>query len=614
MISNVPLINKPFLSLNDQLANLPKWKRESNDLLRQLNEETILKALAPLLTPLKESYQAFAEVSAYLLAIEQHLLRHAVEELVVDEANELIRRQWLDKHYAPNLLVSHAQAEGAPVVYEANPTYENLFGRADYLQEPSGLATNFQQIKSGALHRANGGYLILQADKLLMEPFVWEALKRALTSSELKIESPLLEAGRFAAITLDAEGFPLQVKVILIGTAEWYYNLQDYDEEFAELFRVLVDFEQDVTLAEPQLLEFISLVNKRAAEEQLAPLTADALQRLALYSARLAEHQQRLSAAISEVFQLVSEADYWRAQQAAPVIEAEHIEQAIAAKQRRNGKVSEHILQDMLDGVILIETQGSAIGKCNGLTVMDVGDFEFGIPARISAAVYAGSGGVVDIEREVNLGQSIHSKGVLILNGFLGNRYAQKYPLDISASVAMEQSYGYIDGDSASLAETCALISGIARVPLRQDLAITGSINQLGQVQAVGGLNEKIEGFFQLCKARGLTGQQGVIIPAVNQLNLLLSPEVINAVEQQQFAVYAVATVDQALTLLTGEEVGELDEQGEYPATSVQGKVIARLQEIAEADREEEPRDDKETDKKSDTEAAPEPESETAAK
>ncbi len=228
--------------------------------------------------------------------------------------------------------------------------------------------------------------------------------------------------------------------------------------------------------------------------------------------------------------------------------------------------------------------------------------------------VYAGSGGVVDIEREVNLGQSIHSKGVLILNGFLGNRYAQKYPLDISASVAMEQSYGYIDGDSASLAETCALISGIARVPLRQDLAITGSINQLGQVQAVGGLNEKIEGFFQLCKARGLTGQQGVIIPAVNQLNLLLGPEVINAVEQQQFAVYAVATVDQALTLLTGEEVGELDEQGEYPAASVQGKVIARLQEIAEADREEDPRDDKETDKKSDTKAAPEPESETAAK
>ena len=307
---------------------------------------------------------------------------------------------------------------------------------------------------------------------------------------------------------------------------------------------------------------------------------------------RLAEHQQRLSAAISEVFQVVSEADYWRAQQGVSEISAQHIEQAIGAKQQRNGKVAEHILQDMLDGVILIETEGTAIGQCNGLTVMDVGDFEFGIPARISAAVYTGSGGVVDIEREVNLGQSIHSKGVLILNGFLGNRYAQKYPLDISASVAMEQSYGYIDGDSASLGETCALISGLARVPLRQDLAITGSINQLGQVQAVGGLNEKIEGFVKLCQARGLTGTQGVIIPACNQVNLILAPEVIQAVAEQKFAIYAVETVDQALTLLTTQTVGVADEQGEYPLDSVHGKVIARLQAIAEAEREDEEKED----------------------
>lgn len=578
--------------LNDQLANLPQWKRESNNQLRGLNEQTIQTALIPLLEPLLQAYASYPAVLQYVQGIQQHLLRHAVEQLVVEETSDSLRRQWLARHYAPNLLVSHASTQGAPVIYEANPSYENLFGRTEYIQEPAGLTTDYQQIKAGALHRANGGYLLLQADKVLMEPFVWEALKRALTTEQLKIESPLLDTGRFAAITLDAQQFGLQVKVILIGTAEWYYNLQDYDEEFAELFRVLADFEQDVPLLDQHLLAFINLLNKRVAEEQLAPLTACGMQRLALHSVRLAEHQQRLSAAISEVFQVVSEADYWRAQQGVSEISAQHIEQAIGAKQQRNGKVAEHILQDMLDGVILIETEGTAIGQCNGLTVMDVGDFEFGIPARISAAVYTGSGGVVDIEREVNLGQSIHSKGVLILNGFLGNRYAQKYPLDISASVAMEQSYGYIDGDSASLGETCALISGLARVPLRQDLAITGSINQLGQVQAVGGLNEKIEGFFKLCQARGLTGTQGVIIPACNQVNLILAPEVIQAVAEQKFAIYAVETVDQALTLLTTQTVGVADEQGEYPLDSVHGKVIARLQAIAEAEREDEEKED----------------------
>lgn len=429
---------------------------------------------------------------------------------------------------------------------------------------------------------------------MLGEPFVWDALKRALQSRQLKMESPLAELGRLAAVSLTPQVIPLQLKVIIIGSRQIYYTLQDLDPDFQEMFRVLVDFDEDIPLGEDSLEQFAQLLKTRTSEEGMAPLSGAAVARLATYSARLAERQGRLSARIGDLFQLVSEADFIRQLANEEVIQLGHIERALKAKQTRTGRVSARILDDMLAGIILIDTAGAAVGKCNGLTVLEVGDSVFGVPARISATVYPGSSGIVDIEREVNLGQPIHSKGVMILTGYLGSRYAQEFPLEISASIALEQSYGYVDGDSASLGEVCTLISALSRTPLKQCFAITGSINQFGEVQAVGGVNEKIEGFFRLCEARGLTGEQGVIIPRANVTTLMLDERVLQAVRAGQFHVYAVREVDEALALLVGKPVGAQDEKGRFPKGSVNDLVVARLQEISELGMEE---DDKEKDK-----------------
>lgn len=570
--------------LNKELSSLPLWKRESSNQLRQLNEETIASALEPLFTPLLQAYAEHACVVAYLNEMHSHLLKTVVEQLVDEEHSDALARRLLEEQYSPNLLVGHAPDEGAPVVFESHPTYDNLFGRIEYSSDQGALYTSYRQLRPGALHRANGGYLLLEAEKLLPEPFVWEALKRALHSRQLKMESPLVELGRVAAASLTPEDIPLQLKVVVIGSRELYYALQDVDPDFQEMFRMLVDFDEDIAITDATLAEYAQLLHTRTSEEHMAPLTAAAVRRLARYSARMAEHQGRISAGLADLFQVVSEADFLRHSSAATVTDAEHIESAIVARVTRTGRVSTRIMDDMLSGVILIDTQGAAVGKCNGLTVLAVGDSTFGVPARISASVYPGGSGIVDIEREVSLGQSIHSKGVMILTGYLGSRYAQEFPLAISASIALEQSYGYVDGDSASLGEVCALISALSRTPLKQSFAITGSINQFGEVQAVGGVNEKIEGFFRLCQARGLTGEQGVIIPHSNTVNLLLDEAVVAAVREGQFHIYAVNHVDEALYVLSGVEAGSADADNMFPEDSINAQVVARLRSIAEID------------------------------
>lgn len=575
--------------LNTELSSLPLWKRESSNELRKLNEETISLALEPNLTPLAAKYAEFPSVLAYLQAMQANLLKTVVEQLVDEDLSDSLRRKLMEEQYSPNVLVGHAKNGGAPVVFESHPTYENMFGRIEYASDQGTLYTSYRQIRSGALHTANGGYLILEAEKLLSEPFVWEALKRALHSRQLKMESPLIELTRVATVTLTPQDIPLQVKVIVIGSRELYYALQELDPDFQDMFRVLVDFEEDVAFSAQTVMDFAQLIHTRTSEEGMAPLTAAAVKRLTEHSMRLAEHQHRLSANLSELFQVVSEADFIRHKEQAEITQVEHVEQAIKAKQARTGRVSQQIMEDILAGIILIDTEGAAVGKCNGLTVLQAGDSSFGMPARISASVYPGANGIVDIEREVTLGQPIHSKGVMILTGYLGSKYAQQYPLAISASIALEQSYGYVDGDSASLGEVCALISALANAPLQQCFAVTGSINQFGEVQAVGGVNEKIEGFFKLCQKRGLTGEQAVIIPKANVNNLVLSAEVVSAVVQGTFSIYVVETVAQALALLSGEEVGTLDAQGSYAPDTINGRVVARLKAIAEmaADKEE---------------------------
>ena len=570
--------------LNEALSSLPQWKRESSNELRELNEQTITDALQPLLEPLTARYCDNPGVCQYIQAMHQDLLKIVIELIADDRAAdarpEAVKKAALVERYSPNPVIEHPGSRGAPVVHEPHPSYDNLFGRVEYSSEQGALLTSYRHIRSGALHRANHGYLVLEAEKLLTEPFVWEALKRALQSRELKIESPWADLGRLTTVTLTPQVIPLSVKVVLIGSRRVYYTLQDHDPDFQELFRVLVDFDDHLPRTPDSIDGMAQLLKTRVDEEGMAPLTVAAVARILTYSARLAEHQQHLSASISDIFQLVAEADLTRQLAGDRMTDTGHIERALQAKEARTGRASSRIREDMLSGVILIDTAGAAIGKCNGLTVLAIGDSVFGVPARISATVYPGSSGIVDIEREVSLGQSIHSKGVMILTGYLGSRYAQNHQLEISASIALEQSYGYIDGDSASLGEVCALISALSRVSLKQGFAITGSINQFGEVQAVGGVNVKIEGFFRLCEARGLTGEQGVIIPRSNVPNLMLHQTVLDAAKAGLFHIYAVDNVDQALSLLAGEDAGAPDAEGNFPDGSINARVVQRLKAI----------------------------------
>lgn len=581
--------------LADLLAELPQWKREMAEKQRQLDHLTIHQAIDPLLKPLEERYGQFDGLAAFFASLRADLLANVREKLCAEDLSESDRRKLLKESYAPNLFVCHTQNEGAPVVYEPHPSFPNLFGHIEYTAEQGVIETNHRQIYAGSLHRANSGYLVLEADKLLSEPLVWPTLKRTLRRQQSIIERPLNEPATWLPATLNPRPIPLKVKVIIVGDRDQYFLLQELDPEFNTLFKVLVDFADDL----PRTPETLSLLARFVAHQtqvhRTAPLTRQAVLRLANYSSRLAESCHKLSARFGELIDLICEAEWWRTQQQAPLIEAAHVDLAISAKEQREGRLAQVVLEDILEGIILIDTDGAAVGKVNGLTILETGKLSFGVPARITATVYPGSKGVVDVEREVNLGQPIHSKGVMILSGYLGHKYARKFPFAISAHIVLEQSYGYVDGDSAALAEVSALISALTQLPIRQCLAVTGSINQYGEVQAVGGINQKIEGFFRLCQARGLDGNHGVIFPQANCDHLVLKDEVMEAIAAGKFNLYPVTCVDQALEILMGLPAGTPDAEGNYPEDSINGKAVARLQEIAKLYEHEDEQDDAKT-------------------
>ena len=579
------LVSELETILNEQLLELPQWKRELSENLRALRKDTIEQAIKPMLKKLEHHYNAELGVLKYLREMRPELVK-AVMELLPDESEgekgeEPVSREIFIEEFVPNVLVHHETMSGAPIIFEPNPSYGNLFGRVEYSSAGGSLFTNYRMIRPGALHKANGGYLILDADRLLTQPAVWDALKLALKAGEVVIDT-LSDHAVTNSTIITPRAIPLSVKVVLLGSRDLYYLVQDFDDEFNELFRVLADFEHYLPYLPQTLSDMAAQIQLQLREMGLQSLSSCGLQQLLQFSFRQAEHQRKLSARFADVLELVREACFFARQQQAEQLTSEHVRQALAGKKYRTGRISEAFLEDIQEGHILIDTDGLAVGKINGLTVLEIGDTAFGTPARISATVFAGSSGVVDIEREVELGKAIHSKGVLLLTGYLGAKYARDFPLTLSANIAMEQSYGHIDGDSASLAEVCALISAITEIPIRQSLAVTGSINQYGQVQAIGGVNEKIEGYFRLCQSRGLTGEQGVIIPASNQLNLVLDQDVVTAVAAGQFHIYTVKTVDQALELLTGEVAGERNNRGQYPKKSLNGRALLRLAEIAE--------------------------------
>jgi len=584
--------------LGDMLLELPQWRRTLVDETKQLDNDTIGQAIDPLFSELIHKYQHSEDVISYLAEFKKDVVETITDFLMPSRAQEIkdntTKRLVLTEQYQPNILVDYKLDHGAPVIYESHPTYQNLFGRIEYMSDQGALITTYRRICSGALHKANGGYLILDAEKILTYPFVWEGLKRALKDGKIEIESPFSEYG-VNTITLKPEVIPLNVKVILVGSRDIYYLLEDMDSEFNEMFRVLADFSDHIKLTPDSVEQFALLMVKQASDSGARPLTQAAIFRLIEHSCRLSENQHRLSARINDSLEIIGEANLLCSGNSLVEIDKQQIEQALAARESRSGRIAEEVLDEMIEGTILIDTSGEAIGKVNGLTVMQVGGSSFGAPARITTTVYPGSRGIVDIEREAELGQAIHSKGVMILTGYLGHCYAQQFPLAISASIALEQSYGYVDGDSASLAELCCLVSAITNSPIKQGFAITGSINQYGEVQAIGGVNEKIEGFFKLCQARGLNGEHAVIIPVSNKRNLMLKQEVIDAVDQGLFSIYIVSDVNETLELLMGKVAGVMDAEGEYPEGSINFNVVSRLKEISDMASEEDEEDNEES-------------------
>jgi lon-related putative ATP-dependent protease len=576
------------------VQQMPGWQRETQDKLKTLNREMADFAVGGLIDELREKYGEYPDIVEHLDAVQRDIVENARDFLQAgDQESNLpafLRVASQDseagsplaRRYRVNLLVDHSESDGAPVVYEDNPTYQNLVGRVEHRAQLGALLTDFNLIKLGALHKANGGYLILDARKVLLQPYTWEALKRTMLSGEIRIESVGQMLSLVSTISLEPDPIPLDVKVALYGEPMLYYLLYQLDPDFVDLFKVEADFSGQMDRNDGNQQLYAQMIATLVRQEELQPFDRAAVASVIDRSARLVEDARKLSTQFRYITDLLREADYWSREAGNDTVQAENVQQAIEAQIYRADRIRERMQEAIQRDIVLIDTEGESVGQVNGLSVIMLGNFSFGRPSRITARVRLGKGDVLDIEREVELGGPLHSKGVLILGGFLGARYAGEQPLSLSASLVFEQSYGGVDGDSASSAELYALLSAIAEAPIRQSLAVTGSVNQYGIVQAIGGVNEKIEGFFDVCQARGLSGEQGVLIPASNVQHLMLRQDVVEAVEAGRFHVYPVETVDQGIEILTGLPAGEPDEQGNYPEGSVNHLVKARLAELAE--------------------------------
>ena len=578
--------------LQKVIRQVPQWIRENRTRVIELNEEVASFTTAPLLEELKEKYIALIGVQEFLTTVEKDIIKNNDMFLASREdgkpsgGQQEIRGQRAARdafaiRYQVNLLIDHSNTQGAPIVFEQNPTYPNLIGRLEHVAQMGTLLTDFTLIKPGALHKANGGYLILDARKLLTQNFSWEGIKRALQQNEIVIESPGQAYGLASTVGVDPEPIPLDLKVVLLGDRQLYYLLHQNDPEFGELFKVAADFEGQMERTPDSNLAYANLIATLARKEKLLHFDRGAVARVIEQSARIVGDAEKLSAHMQSVADLLRESDYWAGQEGADLVTPDHVNQAIRAQIYRASRIKDRIQEQIIRETILIDTDGSKVGQINGLSVLMLGNYAFGRPSRITARIRLGKGEVIDIERQVELGGPIHSKGVLILSSYLGSHYASERPLSLTASLVFEQSYGGVDGDSASSAELYALLSALADVPINQSFAVTGSVNQYGEVQAIGGANEKIEGFFDLCKNRGLTGNQGVLIPAANVKNLMLKTEVVTAVSFNQFHIYPIETIDQGIGVLTGVPAGQLDEKDQYPEGTINQRVIERLEKMA---------------------------------
>ena len=566
------------------MRQMPQWRRERHERIKQVNRETTLSAVGHSMDELRQAYADLPEVLKYFDSVQQDMVDN-VDDFRKQEESSTVGDMTIVTHqsfhrYRVNTLVTNGKKPGAPIISEDNPTYSNLVGRVEHISQFGALVTDFTLIKPGALHRANGGYLLLDIRKVLSQPFAWEALKRAMQSREIYIESLGQMYSLVSTVSLEPEPIPLDAKIVLFGDRLFYYLLHEYDPDFGELFKVAADFEERIERNADTHLLYARLISTLTRKEALLPFDRSAVARVIEYSARLVGDAERLSTHMRSVADLLREADYWARESGHGVVEAADVQRAIDTQIRRQDRLRDRLYEAILRDTLMIATQGEVTGQINGLSVIELGNFAFAQPTRITATTRLGEGELINIEREVKLSGAIHSKGVLILSSFLAARYAKNQPLAFSASLVFEQSYGLVEGDSASLAELCVLLSNLANAPIKQSLAITGSVNQFGQAQAIGAVNEKIEGFFDICAARGLTGEQGVLIPTANIKHLMLRRDVVAAAEAGQFRIYAVEDVDQAIALLTGLPAGETDAGGGYPEGSVNRKVAVRLAEL----------------------------------
>ena len=575
------------------LRDVPRLRREHRARVRELHWELAEAAVADPVEELVTKYAHVPRLPEYLASVRRDLIENARDVIRMREHQEsdpfagVHPRSPGDlpfwRRYRVNVLVDRAGERGAPVVFEDHPTYQNLVGRIDHVPQQGALVTDFTLVRAGALHRANGGYLVLEALHVLQQPFAWDGLKRALRAGEVRIE-PLGQAyGLLSTATLEPDPVPLDVKVVLLGDRRLYYLLSALDPDVLDLFKVAADFNDVIDRTPESEAQYASLVAAVGHAHGLRAFDRDAVARVLDHAVRHAGDAEKLSANTGVLAELLRESDRWAHDAGRDVVAVDDVERAIAERTFRSDRIPSRLREAMLRGTLHVDTVGERVGQVNGLSVYELASQRFGRPSRISARVRLGRGEVLDIEREVDLGGPVHSKGVLILSSLLGARFAAEQPLALSASLVFEQSYAGVEGDSASVAEYVALVSAIAEAPVRQSLAVTGSVDQFGRVQAIGGVNEKVEGFFELCAARGLTGDQGVVVPAANRPHLLLRREVVAAVADGRFHVYAVDDVDQAAELLTGVPVGAVAADGRYAPGSLGARVQARLAQFAQA-------------------------------
>ena len=592
-------IQRRMEKLNSDLRNAFRQVRDLDskgaEAVDKLNREVSLYAIGHLITDLREKYHDLPEILKYIEAVQNDILENLDQFLGVPQQPQVpaqlqpFFKELPFKKYQVNAIVDNSKPDGAPVIFEQNPTYQNLFGKVEKEVQFGIISTDFTMIRPGSVHKANGGYMVIPVEDLLRNPFAWDGIKTALKTGEVAIEEPGERMGFITTRGLKPEPIPLAMKLVLIGTPQINQLLYNLDPDFKDLFKVRADFDIVMERNDENSMKYAAFICTLCRKFNLKHLDGTAVAKVIEYGSRLAEDQEKLSTLFAGVSDIIREASFYATRENAEYTTAKHIMKAIDEKTYRSNLIQQKIQEFIERDIFLIETSGAKVGQVNGLSVMGLGDFAFGRPSRVTASISVGRDGVIDIEREAAMGGPTHTKGVLILGGYLASRFAQDKPLSISARLVFEQSYGGVDGDSASSTELYAILSALSGLPIRQSLAVTGSVNQKGEVQAIGGVNEKLEGFFEVCKAKGLTGEQGAMIPASNVQNLMLKEEMVEAARNGKFRIYPVKTIDEGIEVLTGVAAGARREDGTFEEGTVNYLVDRRLREMAEKLREFQP-------------------------